>query len=95
MYVIIIYIYRQAEKQPTDTNLQYFFGALFKGGLQQQIQACFSGGMLVETFNIQVLSYNGDPFAPGEWRESRGDFDPFGMPVFFVSEWCVWGEIWT
>ena len=36
------------------------------------IQACFSGGMLVETFNIQVLSYNGDPFATrggggGKW----------------------------
>lgn len=90
IYVCDNYIYTRAEKQPTDTNLQYFFGALFKGGLQQQIQACFSGGMLVETFNIQVLSYNGDPFAPGEWRESRGDFDPFGMPVFFcVGVMCL------
>ena len=87
MYVCNNYIYIYTSRK---TTYRYkppiFFGALFKGGLQQQIQACFSGGMLVETFNIQVLSYNGDPFAPGEWRKSRVDFDPFGMPVFFF---CV------
>lgn len=51
-------------------------GSLGVGGRSSRLQVCFSGGILLDTFDIQVVSYDGtQPALGGRSAPSFGAVD--------------------